>query len=86
MANNVDPDQMLHSAASDLCLHFCKGISVPILRVIMVIFLWTCTPKDDSNQPAHPRNFIKTLHHMLEEILVFAIQCPAKTDQQALRL
>ena len=35
MANSVDPDQMLHSAASDLGPH-CKGLSVPILTVIMI--------------------------------------------------
>ena len=35
MANSVDPDQMLHPAASDLGLH-CKDLSVPILRVITV--------------------------------------------------
>ena len=41
MANSVDPDQMLHSAASDLGLIVCKClcvvcVSVLILRVITV--------------------------------------------------
>ena len=36
MANSVDSDQMPHSAASDLGLHVCKGLSVPKLGVIMV--------------------------------------------------
>ena len=40
MANSVDPDQMLHSVVSDLGLHVCKGLSVPIFRVIMVLFLF----------------------------------------------
>ena len=31
MAKNVDPDQMPHSAVSDLGL-YCKGLSVPIFR------------------------------------------------------
>ena len=30
----VDPDQMLHTAASDLGLHCLPGLSVPIFRVI----------------------------------------------------
>ena len=47
MANSVDPDQTLRSAASDLTLgsaasdlglHICKGLSIPILSVIMVYF------------------------------------------------
>ena len=37
MENSVDPDQMPHSAATDLGLHSCKDLSVPILRVIMVV-------------------------------------------------
>ena len=37
MANNVDPDQMPRTAASDICLHFNKRLSVSILRVITVI-------------------------------------------------
>ena len=37
MANSVDPDQMLHSEASDLGLHCsCNGLSVPELGIIMV--------------------------------------------------
>ena len=36
VANSIDPDQMLHSAASDLGLHVCKGLSVPLLRVNVV--------------------------------------------------
>ena len=36
MANSVDPDQMLHSVASDLGLHCLQRLSVPILRVDMV--------------------------------------------------
>ena len=36
MTNSVDHDQMLHSASSDLGLHCFKGLSVPILRIIMV--------------------------------------------------
>ena len=38
MANSVDPDQMACSAASDLGLHCCKSLAVPILRAITVIF------------------------------------------------
>ena len=34
-ANSVDPDQMPCSAVSDLGLQ-CKGLSVPVLRVIMI--------------------------------------------------
>ena len=37
MANSVDPDQMLHSAASDLGLHCLERPTVPILRVITVV-------------------------------------------------
>ena len=47
MANSVDPDQMLHSAASDLGLHCFSGLSVPIFRVMMVYY-YTVTEK--SNQ------------------------------------
>ena len=36
MANSVDPDQTPHSVASDLGLYFCKSLSVPILKVIIV--------------------------------------------------
>ena len=36
MANNVDPDQMLHSVAFHLGLLCLQGLSVPILRVITV--------------------------------------------------
>ena len=36
MTNSVDPDQMLHSVASDLVLHCLSGLSVPILRDITV--------------------------------------------------
>ena len=36
MANSVDTDQMPHSVESDLGLHVCLGLSVPILRVNMV--------------------------------------------------
>ena len=36
MANSVDPDQMPHSAASDLGLHCLQRLSVPILRVFTV--------------------------------------------------
>ena len=36
MVNSVDPDQTLHSAASDLVYTVCSGLSVPIFRVIMV--------------------------------------------------
>ena len=36
MANSVDPDQMPRFVASDLGQTVCKGLSVPILRVIMV--------------------------------------------------
>ena len=36
MANSVDPDQMLHSAASDLGLHSLQKLSFPILRIITV--------------------------------------------------
>ena len=37
MANSVDPDQMPHSAASDLGLHCLqRPVCVLILRVIMV--------------------------------------------------
>ena len=39
MANSLDPDQMPHSTASDLDLHRCKGLSVPLLRVIMVLVI-----------------------------------------------
>ena len=41
MANSVDPDQMPCSATSDLGLYFCsvcKGLFVPVLWVVMVIF------------------------------------------------
>ena len=41
MANSVDFDQMLHPAASDLGLHFCLGLSVPILRVVTVVRIKT---------------------------------------------
>ena len=37
MANGVDPNQMLHSAASDLSLYHHSGLSVQILRVIAVL-------------------------------------------------
>ena len=37
MANSVDHDQMLHSAVAHLVYTVCKGLSVPILRVIMVV-------------------------------------------------
>ena len=36
MVTSVDPDQMPHSAASDLGLH-CNGLSAPILGVITVV-------------------------------------------------
>ena len=39
MANSVDPDQTPRSAASDLGLTVCKGLSFPILRVITVASL-----------------------------------------------
>ena len=40
MANSVDTDQIPHCVASDLGLYtICKGLSVPFLRVIMVISL-----------------------------------------------
>ena len=40
MANSVDPDQTLHSVASDLgSTLFAKGLAIPILRVIMVPIL-----------------------------------------------
>ena len=40
MYGSVDPDQMPHSAASGSTL-FCKSLSVPIPRVIMVLcILW----------------------------------------------
>ena len=38
MANSVDPDQMLHSAMSDLGLHCLLRPSVPILRVFTAVF------------------------------------------------
>ena len=37
MANRVDPDQKLRSAASNLGYTVCKGLSVPILRVITIL-------------------------------------------------
>ena len=39
MSGSVDPDQMQHSAASDLNLH-CSLRPVPLLRVIMVICIF----------------------------------------------
>ena len=39
--NSIDPDQKLCSAASDLVLHSLLRLSVPILRVIMVIITLT---------------------------------------------
>ena len=58
MANNVDPDQMPHSAVSALDLHCLQRLSVPILRVIMIFILsefnlsksllftlWNCRPR-----------------------------------------
>ena len=36
VANSVDPDQMQHSAASDLSLHCLLSLSVPIFRFITV--------------------------------------------------
>ena len=36
MANGIDPDQMLHSVASDLGLHCLQSLSVPIPRIITV--------------------------------------------------
>ena len=39
MANSIDPDQMPHSAASDLGLHCLLGLFVQICRVIMVPIL-----------------------------------------------
>ena len=41
MANSVDPDQTSHSVAADVVFTVCKGLSVPILRVIMW-FTYTC--------------------------------------------
>ena len=41
MVNSVDPDQMLHSAASELGLH-CLGLSVPIFRVITKAHFGIC--------------------------------------------
>ena len=37
VANSVDPDQMLHVAASDLGLHVCSSLPVSALRLNMVI-------------------------------------------------
>ena len=37
MINSVDPDQMPQNVASDLGLHCLQSLSVPILRVIMVV-------------------------------------------------
>ena len=37
MANSVDSDQMLPSAASDLGIHCLHRLSVPILRIITVL-------------------------------------------------
>ena len=37
VASNADPDQILHSAASDLGLHCLLGPFVQILRVDMII-------------------------------------------------
>ena len=37
MANSVDHDQIMHSAASDVAVNtVCAGLSVPILRVITI--------------------------------------------------
>ena len=36
MANSADPDQTLHTAASDLVLHCLQSLSVPKLMAIMV--------------------------------------------------
>ena len=44
MANSVDPDQMPHSVASDLGLRL---VSVPIFRVIQIIF---CVAPDKMGQ------------------------------------
>ena len=58
MANNVDPDQMPHSAVLARDLHCLQRLSVPILRVIMIFILpefnlsksllftlWNCRPR-----------------------------------------
>ena len=36
MTKSGDPDQMPHSVASVLGLHCCKGLQVPLVRVITV--------------------------------------------------
>ena len=41
MANSVDPDQMPHSAASDLVYTVCSDLSEPILRVNKTVYI-TC--------------------------------------------
>ena len=54
MANNVDPDQMPHSSASDLGLHcllvpvytVCLYLSVPIFKVITVNSIFTPENRD----------------------------------------
>ena len=41
MANNIDPDQKLLSAASNWICTVCSGVSVPILRLITVMSSFT---------------------------------------------
>ena len=53
MANSIGPGQMPHSVASDLGLHCLQSLSVPILRVIMIIsvnfYLHSCMPSPDKS-------------------------------------
>ena len=62
-ANNGDPYQMLHSAASDLCLH-CLSKSLigdagtnkpPHDKTIKM----ACVPSEDSDQPGHLPSLIR---------------------------
>ena len=48
MANSVDPDQMLHSAASDLGLQFAQAVCPIIFRVITVVYF--CLPLFNENE------------------------------------
>ena len=63
MANNIDPDQMPYSLASDLDLH-CLDMSVRVLRINMVVLILRfsgmfynfCTEKNKTKKEQQQQN------------------------------
>ena len=74
MVNSVDPDQTLHSVPSDLGPHCLKGLSVPILMVIMVS-KFQDKYHEESSFPNIQGNMVKKSVHVCVWVWVCVCVC-----------